>query len=123
LAAFGNTGWLKEITVENKRIYCSNSIFFSGSTCIHKGNGNLLVVPKCEAGRRSFTVQGASIFNKIPQHYRDEISTVNFIFLCKQMGNSLIHLMNHKCRQKIISEAIADKNYYQTTIRSLKGVQ
>ena len=50
-----------------------------------RGNGDSLVVPisKNEAGRRSFNTQGALIFNSLPEHVRNEKSTLIFILLVK----------------------------------------
>ena len=52
--------------------------------CNHKlstrGNGSRLIIPKTniEAGRRSFSVQGALLFNELPEKLRNEKSLIGF---------------------------------------------
>lgn len=45
-----------------------------------RGNGNRLIVPqtKNESGRKAFSVQGALLFNRIPQSDRKELSILKF---------------------------------------------
>jgi len=63
-------------------IKCSNNIHFKffNHAIETRGNGNRLIIPKTknEAGKRSFSVQGALIFNQLPKSLRTETSICNF---------------------------------------------
>ena len=65
-----------------RAIKCNDTISFKifNHTIETRGNGNRLIIQKSknEAGKRSFNVQGALLFNKLPKSLSTKISICNF---------------------------------------------